>query len=131
MAKKVQEEHTEMNGKQGLVEKFVETLLPKGWDSMDLDQRMTFWSGGFGDKEEGTEVRDRVCAIEVWQELFRGDPKTFTPLQAREINAMLRRLPDWKSKSSMNCGIYGRQRGFAREVAKVAKVADFDETLLN
>ena len=83
---------------------------------MDLDKRMLFWGGGFGDKEEGTEVRNRVCAIEIWQELFRGDPKTFTPAQAREINGILRRISGWKSQSSMNCGIYGRQRGFSREV---------------
>ena len=116
IARKVQEEHTEMNGKQGLIERFLDTLLPKNWESMDLDKRMLFWGGGFGDKEEGTEVRNRVCAIEIWQELFRGDPKTFTPAQAREINGILRRISGWKSQSSMNCGIYGRQRGFSREV---------------
>lgn len=115
MARKVQEEHTEMNGKQGLIENFLDTLLPKGWEKMDLDKRMLFWGGGFGEKEEGTEIRNRVCAIEIWQELFRGDPKTFTPMQAREINGILRRIPGWKSQSSMNCGIYGRQRGFSRE----------------
>ena len=116
IARKVQEEHTEMNGKQGLIENFLDTLLPKGWEKMDLDKRMLFWGGGFGEKEEGTEIRNRVCAIEIWQELFRGDPKTFTPMQAREINGILRRIPGWKSQSSMNCGIYGRQRGFSREV---------------
>jgi predicted P-loop ATPase len=116
MARKVQEEHTEMNGKQGLIENFLDTLLPKDWDKMDLDKRMLFWGGGFGEKEEGTEPRNRVCAIEIWQELFRGDPKSFTPMQAREINGILRRIPGWKSQSSMNCGIYGRQRGFSREV---------------
>lgn len=116
LARKVQEEHTEMNGKQGLIENFLDVLLPKNWDSMDLDKRLLFWSGGFGEKEEGTELRTRVCAIEIWQELFRGDPKTFTPMQAREINGILRRIPGWKSQSSMNCGVYGRQRGFSREV---------------
>ena len=135
IARQVQEEHTEMNGKQGLIEEFLNTLLPKGWDSMDLDRRMTFWSGGFGEKEEGTEVRTRVCAIEIWQELFRGDPKTFTPQQAREINGILRRLKNWKSKSSMSCGVYGRQRGFVRDIlgeaAKVAEVAGNFEDLLN
>lgn len=116
IARKVQEEHTEMNGKQGIIENFLETLLPENWDSMDLDKRLLFWSGGFGDTEKGTEVRQKVCAIEIWQELFRGDPKTFTQAQAREINGMLRRIPGWKSQSSVNCGVYGRQRAFIREL---------------
>ncbi len=116
IARKVQEEHTEMNGKQGIIENFLETLLPENWDSMDLDKRLLFWSGGFEDTEKGTEVRQKVCAIEIWQELFRGDPKTFTQAQAREINGMLRRIPGWKSQSSVNCGVYGRQRAFIREL---------------
>lgn len=116
LARQVQEAHMEMNGKQGLIEKFLETPLPKNWETMDLDKRMLFWGGGFGETEKGTEERSRVCAIEIWQELFRGDPKAFTPLQAREINSMLRRVPGWKSRSSMNCSIYGRQRGFVKEV---------------
>lgn len=116
IARQVQEEHTEMNGKQGIIENFLETLLPENWDGMDLDKRLLFWSGGFGETEKGTEVRQKVCAIEIWQELFRGDPKTFTQAQAREINGMLRRVPGWKSQSSVNCGIYGRQRAFVREL---------------
>lgn len=115
MARRVQEEHTEMNGKQGLVENFLNMLLPKNWDTMELDKRLLFLSGGFGEMEEGTEVRTRVCAIEIWQELFRGDPKGFTPMQAREINNILRQVPGWKIYSSVNCGIYGRQRAFVRD----------------
>lgn len=115
MARRVQEEHTEMNGKQGLVENFLNMLLPKNWETMELDKRLLFLSGGFGEQEEGTEVRTSVCAIEIWQELFRGDPKAFTQAQAREINNILRQIPGWKNQSSVNCGIYGRQRAFIRE----------------
>lgn len=116
MARVVQEKHTEMNGKQGLVENFLDMLLPEDWDERDLDERLLFLSGGFGESEKGTVQRTKVCALEIWQELFHGDPKSFTPLQAREINSMLRRVPGWKSQSSANCGkLYGRQRCFTRQ----------------
>lgn len=115
MARKVQEEHTEINSKYGLIENFLNMLLPKGWESMELDRRLLFLSGGFGEQEEGTEVRTSVCAIEIWQELFRGDPKAFTQAQAREINNILRQMQGWRSQNSVNCGIYGRQRAFIRE----------------
>lgn len=114
MARKVQAEHTEMNGKQGIIEGFLDTLLPEDWEDRDLEGRLMFYSGGFGDKEIGTVQRSKVCAIEVWQELFKGDPKSFTQAQAREINGMLRRLPNWKSCSSVPFRIYGRQRAFVR-----------------
>lgn len=115
LARKVQEEHTEINSKYGLIENFLNMLLPKNWETMELDRRLLFLSGGFGDTEEGTEVRNCVCAMEIWQELFRGDPKSFSLAQAREINNILRQMKGWKSQSSVNCGIYGRQRAFVRE----------------
>ncbi len=118
LAREVQRAHTEANGKLGMVEKFLETLLPVDWDDWDLDRRQMFWSGGFGgegDTLEGVEVRQKVCAIEVWLELFKGDSKSYSQTQAREISGILRQLGNWKSSSSVNCGaIYGRQRGFIR-----------------
>lgn len=117
-ARRIQMEHTEQNGKQGMVEKFVETLLPKDWDAWDLDRRRTFWGDSFEDEPKGTVQRQKVCALEVWQELFNGDLKSYTPQQAREINGMLRRMDGWKSSTSVSCGQpYGRQRGFIRESA--------------
>lgn len=117
-ARKIQAEHTEYNGKQGLIEKFLEALLPPNWDSMDLEHRRAFWSDGFEDEVKGTVKRTKVCALEIWQELFNGDLKSYTPQQAREINGILRRLDGWTTHSSLNCGIpYGRQRGFTRSVA--------------
>lgn len=115
-AKKIQDAHTEQNGKQGLIEKFLDTLLPENWDRWDLDHRRNFWEDGFEDESKGTVVRMKVCALEIWQELFKGDVKAYTQLQAREINNILRRLPGWKSSTSVDCGEpYGRQRGFIRE----------------
>lgn len=115
IAKRVQEEHTEMNSKQGLIEEFLETMVPDNWDEMGLDERLVYLGADFGEAQTGTKLRDRVCAIEIWQELFKGDPKTFSQANAREINGILRRVPGWVSKSSVPCGLYGRQRAFIRE----------------
>lgn len=118
LARKVQAEHTELNGKQGLIESYLDILLPIDWDERDLENRLMYLYGGFGHEEEASSTfpRTRVCAIEVWQELFKGDPKAFTLAQAREINGILRQIPGWKSHSSCYCGkIYGRQRAFMRE----------------
>ena len=117
MARKVQADHTEANGKLGLIENFLEVLLPEGWDDWDLEKRLMFWSGGFGEERNGTVPRTKVCALEVWQELFKGDPKSYSQTQAREIIGLLRMIPGWRLSTSINCGaIYGRQRGFVKEV---------------
>lgn len=115
-AKEVQDAHTEMNAKQGLIENYLEILLPEDWASRDLEGRLMFLSGGFDDSEVGTVRRDRVCALEVWVELFHGDPKAFSQAQAREINNMLRRIKGWTAARDRNCGpLYGRQRCFIRK----------------
>ena len=117
MARKVQADHTEANGKLGLIENFLEVLLPEGWDDWDLEKRLMFWSGGFGEERNGAVPRTKVCALEVWQELFKGDPKSYSQTQAREIIGLLRMIPGWRLSTSVNCGaIYGRQRGFVKEV---------------
>lgn len=119
-ARAIQDEHTEMNAKQGLIEQFLETLLPEDWNNRDLDQRLAFWADGFSDEKASGAVRRRtVCGLEVWRECFGGGVKDYTPLQAREINNMLKRIPGWRAQSSINCGaIYGRQRGFVRAEAE-------------
>lgn len=113
-AKEIQAIHTELNGKQGMVEKFLDTLVPENWEKRELDLRLSFYNGGFGDEEIGIEQRNRICALEIWVELFRGDLKLFTQAQSREITAILRQIPGWRYYGPSNCGPYGKQRAFSR-----------------
>ena len=116
IAREVQSAHTEQNGKQGVIENFLETLLPEKWEERDLSARLMFYTGSFEDDEKGTERRNRVCALEIWTELFKGDIKTYTQAQAREITGILRQVKGWKFYGSAYCGKpYGRQRAFVRD----------------
>lgn len=57
--------------------------------------------------------RDRICALEVWCELFNGAAKDIKPGDVREINAVLSNLPEWqKNPRTQRFGPYGVQRGF-------------------
>ena len=124
IARKVQSEHTEMNGKQGLIEQFLSQPLPEDWDSWALENRLAFFGDSFGETPKKLVPRQKVCAMELWVELFHGDPKSFTQAQAREFNGILRRLPNWKSRSSVDFGpLYGRQRAFVL----ANEYADFTE----
>lgn len=115
VAHEKQKEHTEVSSKQGMIIQFVEHQVLKDWTDKSLDERRMFWADPTGD----TEPRDRICALEIWVELFNGDPKQFNPMQAREINSVLRDLDGWTSKSKVNMGgIYGLQRGFVRDDGK-------------
>lgn len=61
--------------------------------------------------------RDRVCAIEIWNECFKmGGYNRMKKSDAKEINSILERMPDWeRQKSPLRFGgEYGNQRGFLR-----------------
>lgn len=109
-----QEEHREINPKEGQIKEFLDKKLPIGYNGMSLDQRRNFWYS----KDEGTETRDRTCALEIWCELFNGDPKALDRRQAAEINGVLDVLEGWsKSKKAIRFNSdYGVQKGFYRDL---------------
>ncbi|MED4082037.1 virulence-associated E family protein [Halalkalibacterium halodurans] len=122
VAKEIQEEHTEESEKFGLIQEYLNRPLPDSWTEMDLSERRAYIHGtDFGEMPEGTMSRDKVCAMEIWAELFNGDVKQLNPVQAREINDILRRMPKWKphtgGRGRLYFGkLYGHQRAFIREM---------------
>lgn len=114
MARSVQETHTELSEKRGIIQEYLETLLPDNWGSLDLFERRGWLEE---DSEKGTIERDRVCVLEVWCEALGGDPKTLTGMMSREINNILRSFPEWEEKKSVQRfgKLYGRQRGFSKK----------------
>ena len=64
---------------------------------------------------ESTE-RDKVCALEIWCEVFEGNRRNFRNTDAREMNAILQSLSGWKSdKKKRFGGLYGIQKSYIRE----------------
>lgn len=117
-ALRMQDRHTEESEKAGLIIEYLDRRLPEDWDQKDIGERRDFIHGGdFGGASEGLIERKRVCALEVWVELFNGDPKQLSFAQAREINDILRRTPGWKMYGGkLRFGhIYGNQRAFVKE----------------
>ena len=115
-----QEEHREMSGREGLIQEFVEKPIPSDWQKWTLDRRRDYWAGGVTTPQENPIVlvpRDRICALEVWCELFGGSSRDAKMLDMREINSVLARLPGWeRTGKTGRFGPHGIQRGFTRAV---------------
>jgi putative DNA primase/helicase len=116
----IQEIHTEESEKYGLILEYLQRELPEDWDNLDVGARRQYLHGNdFGEVPEGNIQRTRVCAMEVWVELFHGDPKQLTPMQSREITDILRRIPGWvaysekRGRGRLYFGkLYGHQKAF-------------------
>lgn len=118
-----QEQHTEESSKEGLIRDYLDMLLPSDWDNRDIASRRSFIHGSdFGNREEGTIKREKVCAMEIWVELFQGDPKALAPYQSREINDILRKIEGWETHCTETGRLrfknYGVQKAFLRVRAK-------------
>lgn len=117
MAEEKQQQHMEDNPLTGLIEGFLERLLPENWANYDVVQRRQFINGTeFGDPVEGTVKRERICALEVWVELLGNDRGNFPRGQAREIKEIIGCVGGWTPcKDKIHFGKdYGYQRGYKR-----------------
>lgn len=115
-AKKQQESHREVSGKEGLIQDFLEKPVPGNWDQTDLFRRKMYWSGTLK-MDDGVELvpREKVCAMEIWTECLNGDPKYLKRTDSTEINGILANIGGWKrNKAARRYGPYGQQKGFER-----------------
>jgi predicted P-loop ATPase len=115
-ARLVQESHRETSAREGVVLDFIERPVPQDWDKWPLDKRMMFW-GGSVQGDTLLAPRDRVCALEVWCEAFRGLQKDLHYTDTVEINSILDNADGWgKAKKTQRHGYCGVQRGYVREL---------------
>lgn len=117
-AQKQQEAHREVNAWEGMILDFLEKPVPPDWKNWDLQKRQIFWNGNSdaNNAYNGPLVeRDRVCALEIWCELFNGFQKELKQTTTREINAIIKALPEWEDVGVRVAGKpYGKQRCFKK-----------------
>ena len=109
-AQERQEQHREASAREGIIQEFVSKQVPSDWSKWTIDRRRDFWAGAVQGDFELVD-RDRICAIEVWCELFNGNTKDLKNMDTREINATLSNIPGWE-RAVFRCGPYSTQRGY-------------------
>lgn len=129
MAYAKQQEAMESDDREGLVQDYLDRLLPENWDNMDLYQRRTFLSGGeFEDTPtEGTVCRERVCIMEIWCECFGKERQNLKKADSYELEGILNKIGGWErytgnASGKMRISGYGIQRAFIRN--KNAKISN-------
>lgn len=120
MAYKVQAEHSEQDERAGLIQKYLDTLLPDDWDVKSVYDRRA-WLAGDELQAEGKQQRDRVCAAEIWCEVLGGQQKDMNRFNTKEIHDIMRKIEGWEPyKTKMRIPSYGIQRAYIRIKNSVA-----------
>lgn len=117
IAEREQEGHREISTKEGLIQEFIDRKIPADWDSWPLANRLMYWGGNIVDAGQYELVeRQRVCALEIWCELFGGDFRGMKNSDAVEINRILSAARGWqKLKTPRRFGYCGNQRGYIKD----------------
>lgn len=100
-----------------MLDKYLNTLLPVNWDTMDIQARRSYLRDPDPLQAEGTVKRDKVCAAEFICERLGKDmaDKDYKYL-CRRVSKMIGDRPEWERVSSTKhaAKLYGTQRGFRR-----------------
>ena len=117
-AERAQQSAMEVDERSGMIEEYLETPLPEGWDGMDLHERRAYLDGNeFGiPSHDGGKVRDEVSNAEIWCECFGRSLQELKPSDSYGIAAMMSQIPGWVRTSLVRRQpIYGRQRIYCRK----------------
>ncbi len=111
-ARQVQKAYEEENPKSGLVEEYLDRLLPEDWESKDPYDRRAW----LGSAEKGTIQRTTVCTAEIWAEALGGNPEKLSRSDLKGIGAIMAGLPEWRHMGNRKKTVhpYGRQRYYER-----------------
>ena len=111
----------ESDERLGLLVDYLEKLLPENWEDTPMNERRIFISGGdFGQAQEGTIRRDRVCISEIWCELLGREITDIKRFDIDEIHSLMRQIENWEKYSGNKTGkikfkLYGVQRAYVRK----------------
>lgn len=114
IAKIEQHKHSEADERKGIIEEYLNTKFPDDWDKIDLYDRRRWLEDPLS--KNGTVQKDFVCIAEVWCECLGKDKTEMSRYNTREVNEILRSLPEWEAiASTKNFPLYGKQKYYKRK----------------
>lgn len=116
-AKEEQRAAMERDDREGLVQEYLDMLLPDHWDSMDVYKRRDYVRDADDPmRPDGSVRRIEVSNMEIWCECFGKAKEDMKPSDSYAISAIMERIAGWsKTGKAKILPIYGRQRIYKRD----------------
>lgn len=116
LAKQAQTKHYEVDERKGIIQDYLDRLLPEDWPNYSIEKRLA-WLLDDDLKVKGKIERMYVCVAEIWCECLGKDKSEMSRYNTREINEVMKSLSDWEFiNSTKNFSIYGTQKYYARKI---------------
>jgi hypothetical protein len=118
----------ESDDREGLVETYLETLLPEDWDEMDISRRQNFIRRSHN-SPTGTVRREQVSIMEIWCECFENPREMLKTKESSEIVAILKRIGGWtrytgNKEGRLRVALYGKSTVYVRRGEEVPAVPE-------
>ena len=121
-AEHIQAESVEADDRIGIVQEYLDKVLPANWDNLPLMARRVYLADGTISEAfvenamwDNAGPRDTVSKIEIWAECFGRDPDTMRKIDSHEITAIMQQLDGWEDTGKRTrLPIYGQQRVFKK-----------------
>jgi len=113
-ARHAQRLHTEQDVRTGIVEQYINMLLPENWDEMSIYDRRSYFKSYYEPDEDnlnvkGTIERDKVCGLEIYCEALDGQQHQVTPYIMTDIHNIMRKINGWEAGGRARSQRYGTQ----------------------
>ena len=116
-AKTEQREAMEQDDREGLVQEYLDMLLPENWSAMDMYRRREYVRDTDDvTRPEGVWQRSTVSNMEIWCECFGKPREDMKKMDSNTIAQIMQHMPGWeKTDLSARIPIYGKQRVYRRK----------------
>ena len=122
VAEHIQAESVEADDRIGIVQEYLDKVLPGNWENLPLLARRVWLEDGTISEAfietamwDNAGKRSSVSKIEIWSECFGRDPDAMRKIDSHEITAIMQQIPGWQDTGKRTrLPIYGLQRVYQR-----------------
>lgn len=115
-AESVRSMATEEDSMTGLIQAYLDTLVPENWVEMSPEERISWLRDEEQGIVSGTHPIDGVCSLEIWEIALQRERGKHSRVDILQITNALKQLPGWfgPMPKPTRLPFYGPQRVFAR-----------------
>ena len=130
-AESVRSMATEEDSMTGLIQAYLDTLVPANWVEMSPEERISWLRDEEQGIVSGTHPIDVVCSLEIWEIALGRERGKHSRVDILQITNALKQLPGWfgPMPKPTRLPFYGPQRVFAR-MDEPTDVSDSTEQLI-
>lgn len=130
-AESVRSMATEEDSMTGLIQAYLDTLVPANWVEMSPEERISWLRDEEQGIVSGTHPIDVVCSLEIWEIALKRERGKHSRVDILQITNALKQLPGWfgPMPKPTRLPFYGPQRVFAR-LDEPTDVSDSPESLI-